>query len=67
MDIANWLGSRPGSVALFVRSTGRTFLINLCHAFETDISSQLKWNWGGKQKGESLRSRPSQTVNVAEE
>ncbi|KAI0003228.1 hypothetical protein BJV74DRAFT_812337 [Russula compacta] len=27
----------------------------------------LKWSWGGKRKGESLLSRPSQTVNAAEE
>ncbi|KAF8478930.1 hypothetical protein DFH94DRAFT_693318 [Russula ochroleuca] len=26
-----------------------------------------KWNWTGKQKGESLLSRPSQTVHAAEE
>ncbi|KAF8496701.1 hypothetical protein F5888DRAFT_1803887 [Russula emetica] len=27
----------------------------------------LKWNWIGKQKGESLRSRPLQIVHAAEE
>ncbi|KAI9428704.1 hypothetical protein H4582DRAFT_2081631 [Lactarius indigo] len=27
----------------------------------------LKWKWNGKLKGESLLSRPSQTVNSTEE
>ncbi|KAH9001759.1 hypothetical protein EDB92DRAFT_1939586 [Lactarius akahatsu] len=27
----------------------------------------LKWKWNGKLKGESLHSRPSQTVNSTEE
>jgi hypothetical protein len=56
VDIANWLGSRPGRFALFVRSTGRTFLVIMCHALISQyiLTAEMELDWKAKRRVATL-------------